>query len=128
MLLITLCLLLIPCCPLLFVYNSALFIDEWLKWGMHVRCEHQCVSDPGLLFHFNWCSMCKNVTYWTCHLCHRILLLHNKDQCTSKQFMTMVNKWMSVTTPLIVTFGSFEKIKVYLLFLYRGIKGNRCAK
>ena len=34
MLLTALCLLLIPCCSLHFVYNSVLFIVEWLKWGM----------------------------------------------------------------------------------------------
>ena len=42
-------LLLIPCCSLLFVYNSVLFIVEWLKWCVHVRCEHQYVSDLGML-------------------------------------------------------------------------------
>ena len=49
MLLIALCLPLTLCCSLLVVYNSVLFIVEWLKWGMHVRCENQCVSDLGLL-------------------------------------------------------------------------------
>ena len=38
-----------PCCLLLYVYYSMLPIVESLKWGMHVRCEHQCVSDLGLL-------------------------------------------------------------------------------
>ena len=38
-----------PCCSLLVFKNSVLFIVEWLKWGMHVRCKHQCVSDLGLL-------------------------------------------------------------------------------
>ena len=49
MLLTALCLLVTPCFSLLFVYNSVLFIVESLKWSMHVRCEHQCVSDLGLL-------------------------------------------------------------------------------
>ena len=31
------------------VAHSMLFIVECLKWGMHVRCEHQCVSDLELL-------------------------------------------------------------------------------
>ena len=26
-----------------------LLIVECLKWGMHVRCEHQCVSEVALL-------------------------------------------------------------------------------
>ena len=38
-----------PCCSLLFVYNSMLLIVECLKWVMYVMCEHQCVSDLGLL-------------------------------------------------------------------------------
>ena len=33
LLLIALCLLLIPCCSLLFVYNSMLLIVECLEWG-----------------------------------------------------------------------------------------------
>ena len=45
---------LIPCCSLLFVYNSLLLIVECLKWGMHVRCENQCVHDLGPLL----CSFC----------------------------------------------------------------------
>ena len=49
LLLIALCLLLTLCCSLLFVYNSVLFIVECLKSVMYVRCEHQCVSDLGLL-------------------------------------------------------------------------------
>ena len=49
LLLIALCLLLTPYCSMLFVYNSVFFIVEYLKWGIHVRCEHQCVSDLGLL-------------------------------------------------------------------------------
>ena len=72
LLLIALCLLSTLCCSFLLVYNSVLFIDECLKWDMHVRCEHQYVSDPGLPWCsyccLNWCSMCENVTYWTCHL------------------------------------------------------------
>ena len=27
-----------PCCSLLFVYSSVLFIVECLKWGRHVMC------------------------------------------------------------------------------------------
>ena len=49
LLLIALCLLLTPCWSLFFVYYFVLFIVKWLKLGMHVRCEHQCVSDLGLL-------------------------------------------------------------------------------
>ena len=41
-----------PCCSLVFVYNSLLFIVECLKWGMNVRCEHQCFSDLGLALVF----------------------------------------------------------------------------
>ena len=36
------------CCSFVFVCNSMLLIAECLKWDMHVRCEHQCVSDLGL--------------------------------------------------------------------------------
>ena len=62
MLLTALCLLLTPYCSLLFVYNSVLFNVECLKWGMNVRCEHQCVSDLGLLLLLQLVFMCKNVT------------------------------------------------------------------
>ena len=44
-----------PSCLLLFVYNCELFIDECLKSGMHVRSEHQCVSE--LL----WCSFIASI-------------------------------------------------------------------
>ena len=32
--------------PLLFI---VLCLQFCVEWGMHVRCEHQCVSDLGLL-------------------------------------------------------------------------------
>ena len=38
-----------PSCSFLFVYNSMLLIVEYLKLGIHVRCECQCVSDIELL-------------------------------------------------------------------------------
>ena len=35
--------------PMLLIALCLQFCVERLKWGMHVRYEHQCVSDLGLL-------------------------------------------------------------------------------
>ena len=118
-----LCLLLTLCCSLLFFLQSCV-VHCWMsengagKLGVNTNVSviSSCFS------YVNWCSMCKHVTSWTCHLCHWILLLHNKDQCCiSKQFfpfMAMVNKWKSVITPLDCNVRVFWKIKVYLLFTF----------
>ena len=106
---------------LLIAFCLQFYVDHcWMsEMGMHVRCENQCVSELRLLecsfCCLNWCSVCKNVTCWTCHLWPLNLLLHNKDQCyISKQFLpyvAMVNTWKSLTTPLDCMVQVFWKNK-----------------
>ena len=87
LLLTALCSMLTPCCSLLSFYNSIIIV-ECLKWGMHVRCEHHELGL--LLFSFcclNWCSVCKNVTYWTVAIvyCNYTVKIHVAYQNNSFQ-------------------------------------------